>query len=379
MVNITTIWGWNGQSNLLDWLFNELWWEVNVSSIVSMSDDWRTTWMLMKSFNDELGLHLPPPWDLRRCLFSLSWSEFKNDFIDIFEKVIDLKWSILDYTILEIITGFWKSNSFIKYLESFDLKFLNFKLDLKTNIKWHKFWNILMASIYYNFDNDYDKMIDFMHNLLKVEWKVIPVTTKKAYIKAILWNWDIIESQDNISNVANYNSWIADLELMDCSIDATHNKQVHDAIIKADYLIIWPWDLFTSIISNFIIWWVKDSINESNAKIIYIWNSTNKWWETTWLTQLDFVNKVERFLWKRIDYFLLNSKKPELNKKEIVEFKNDISIKWWDYLFLSNWEKSELKRRKINVIERPLLSHNSFYKHSKEKIISALSEILFEK
>jgi len=222
-------------------------------------------------------------------------------------------------------------------------------------------------------------MIDFMHNLLKVEWKVIPVTTKKAYIKAILWNWDIIESQDNISNVANYNSWIADLELMDCSIDATHNKQVHDAIIKADYLIIWPWDLFTSIISNFIIWWVKDSINESNAKIIYIWNSTNKWWETTWLTQLDFVNKVERFLWKRIDYFLLNSKKPELNKKEIVEFKNDISIKWWDYLFLSNWEKSELKRRKINVIERPLLSHNSFYKHSKEKIISALSEILFEK
>ena len=203
--------------------------------------------------------------------------------------------------------------------------------------------------------------------------------TKKAYIKAILWNGDIIETQDRISNVADYNAWIADLELMDCSIDATHNKQVHDAIVEADYLIVWPWDLFTSLISNFIIWWVKDSIVESDAKIIYIWNSTNKWWETMWLTQLDFINKIERFLWKRIDYFLLNNAKPDLSQEEMTDFKNDISVKWWDYLFLSKWEKLDLIRRKVQVIEKPLLSSKSFYRHSKEKIIEALSEIIFEK
>jgi hypothetical protein len=45
-----------------------------------------------------------------------------------------------------------------------------------------------MASLYYNFEKDYDMMIKFMHNLLDVRGKVIPVTTKKARIRAILGN-----------------------------------------------------------------------------------------------------------------------------------------------------------------------------------------------
>ena len=376
MKKIVTIWGWNWQSNLLDWLNEILWNNIKISSIVSMSDDWRTTWKLMKSFKEELWLHLPPPWDLRRCLFSLSSSKYKQQFVKLLESVIIFDWKVSDFTILDILNKLGEKNSFIQYLRDFDSVFLDFKLPLKSDINWHKFWNLLMASIFYNLWNDYDKMIDFMHKLLKVDWKIIPVTTKKANIRAVLWNGDIIESQDRISNVSDYNSWISDLELMDCSKDACHNIQVHNTIVEADYIIIWPWDLFTSIISNFIIWGVKKSIAESNAKIIYIWNSTNKWWETIWLTQLDFVNKIERFLWKRINYFVLNNKKPNLSKEELIEFKNDISVKWGDYLFLSNWERSELKRRKINVIETPLLSQNSFYKHSKEKLIKTLEKII---
>ncbi len=396
MKNITTIWGWNWQSNLLDWLFLNLKDELNISSIVSMSDDGRTTWELMKAFNDELWFHLPPPWDLRRCLFSLSNSQYRNYFKLIFEYVFLNEEKIWYFNILELfkqankeLLFFWRAWIYKPDLEEFIFdrwnlynflkskfdNYFKFKLSLKNSIKWHKLWNILMANLYYNFW-DYDKMIDFMHKLLEVSWKVIPVTTKKAYIRAILWNWEVIESQDRISNVANYNSGIADLELMDCSLWATHNSDVHNAIINADFIVIWPGDLFTSIISNFIIGWVKESIKESNAKIIYIWNSTNKWWETTWLTQLDFVNKIERFLWKRINYFVLNNKKLELSDSDLKEFKNDISVKWWDYLFLSSWEKDELIRRKIEVIESNLLSKDSFYKHSQKKLVDALKKII---
>jgi uncharacterized cofD-like protein len=219
-------------------------------------------------------------------------------------------------------------------------------------------------------------MIDFMHNLLDVRGKVIPVTTKKARIRAILWNGDIIESQDRISNVAEYSAWIADLELSDCSTGASHDTQVHESIVWADYILVWPWDLFTSIISNFIIWGVKESLLASNAKIIYIWNSTNKWGETMWLTQLDFINKIERFLWKRIDYFILNDKKPILSESEKIDFQNDISVKWWDFLFLSPGEKSELIRRKIEVIEADLLDNHSFYKHNKQKISNIILDII---
>jgi hypothetical protein len=43
-----------------------------------------------------------------------------------------------------------------------------------------------MASLYYNFDKDYEKMIDFMKEFLEVEDKVLPVTINEATIKAIL-------------------------------------------------------------------------------------------------------------------------------------------------------------------------------------------------
>lgn len=398
MLKLTTIWWGNGQSNLLDAFYDNFWNEVEIRSIVSMSDDGRTTWELMWAFKNELGLHLPPPGDLRRCLFSLSGSKYRDYFKLVFEYIFLNEESIQNFTIFELFTQVNKELLFFgragdlkeelkKFveLESWDLysmlkneygNILDFKLPLTRGLKWHKFWNILMANLYYNFEKNYDTMIDFMHNLLEVKWKVIPVTTKRARIRAILWNWEIIESQDRISNVAEYSAGIADLELSDCSTWASHDSQVHESIVQADYILVGPWDLFTSIISNFIIWWVKESLQESNAKIIYIWNSTNKWWETMWLTQVDFINKIERFLWKRIDYFILNDKKPILSEEEKIAFKNDISVKWGDFLFLSPGEKSELERRKVQVIEADLLDNYSFYKHNKQKISTIILDII---
>lgn len=98
-----------------------------------------------------------------------------------------------------------------------------------------------------------------------------------------------------------------------------------------------------------------------------------------WLTQLDFVNKIERFLWRRIDYFIANNKKPILSQAELESFKNDISVKWWDYIFVSNWERKELERRKIKLIEADLLDDESFYKHSKQKLLNVLEQLFFWK
>lgn len=109
-IKITTIWGWNGQSNLLDWLNLKFWDKIKVSSIVSMSDDWRTTWELMRLFDSELGLHLPPPGDLRRCLFSLSKSKHKDYFKFIFELQFLNEKNIWDFSIFNLFSQAHKEN-----------------------------------------------------------------------------------------------------------------------------------------------------------------------------------------------------------------------------------------------------------------------------
>jgi len=45
-----------------------------------------------------------------------------------------------------------------------------------------------MANLYYNFRQDYNKILNFMRKLLEVKSEVLPITTDEAYIKAILKN-----------------------------------------------------------------------------------------------------------------------------------------------------------------------------------------------
>lgn len=376
MKKIVTIWGWNGQSNLLDGMqryFPKK--KYHISSIVSMSDDGRTTGELMRKFQEELGLHLPPPWDLRRCLFMMSNSARKNEFQQYLETIIEQDIEISKLTIWDYFRIVWADEEFKKYLEK-SISYLDFTLPLTSSIQWHKLWNILMANLYYNLEKDYYKMLEVMHVMLEVEANIIPVTIQKAYIRAILWNGEVIESQDRISNVASYSAGIADLELMEDSKHAYQHKNVFKAIKQAQYIIITPWDLFTSIISNFVIWGVKEVIGKSDAKIIYIGNSTNKWGETQGLTHLDIIYKIERFLGRKIDIFICNNKKFELTIEEKQIFQNNISVKGGDYLFLSKWEKQELEKKKIKVYEAPLLDTKTFYKHDTKSIIELLEKIL---
>ena len=377
MKKLVTIWWGNGQSNLLDAIYTYMNMDsIEVSSIVSMSDDGRTTGKLMRKFEDDLWLHLPPPGDLRRCLFMMSDSPERDRFQQYLETVIEIDEKIKKLTVADYFKLVWADKDFLKKLQKVDTDFLSFSLPLKSSSKWHKMWNLLMANLYYNLKKDYHSMLVLMHKLLEVRAEIIPVTTKKAYIRAVLWNWDIIETQDRISNAWWYTSGIADLELMENSKHAYQHKDVFKSIKKADYIIISPWDLFTSTISNFVIWGVKEAIHGSKAKIIYIGNNTNKWWETSWLTYLDFLNKIERFLWRRIDIFICNDKRLNLSDVEREKFKSHISVKWWDFLYLSKWEKSELERRKITYIEADLLDRDSYYKHDKKKIAKLLSEII---
>jgi hypothetical protein len=69
-----------------------------------MSDDGRTTGELMGAFKEELGLHLPPPGDLRRCLFSLSDSQYRDYFKLVFEYIFLNEESIQNFTIFDLFT-----------------------------------------------------------------------------------------------------------------------------------------------------------------------------------------------------------------------------------------------------------------------------------
>ncbi len=373
---VTIGWG-NGHSNILAWIKSEFMDKINLKAIVSMSDDWRTTWRLMKAFKQDLNIDFPPPGDLRRCLYFMSNSKYKANIETYFETVFPLDIPVKELSVKEMFKFIWIRGKLLQeFIELSGKEFLDFKLPLDSSIEWFKLWNILMWVLYYNYDLNYNRVMDFMHNLLKVEAQVIPVTTDSACMEAELENWEIIQTQDAISNGADYDSPIREVRLMEKSQGANHNVDIETSLTDADYIIISPGDLYTSTISNLIIWDMKEMIQNSSAKIIFIWNTTNKWWETQDFSLMMFVEKLEQYLWKEISYFVVNNKKLELQWDDLEKMKNNISVKGWEYIFLSEKEKNMLEARGTVIVWEDLIDRESFYKHNNKKLAKVLKKII---
>jgi 2-phospho-L-lactate transferase/gluconeogenesis factor (CofD/UPF0052 family) len=56
-----------------------------------------------------------------------------------------------------------------------------------------------------------------------------------------------------------------------------HNPKIEKILVEAEYIIIGPGDLYTSILPNILVGDVIDLIKQSKAKKIYIANLFTKW------------------------------------------------------------------------------------------------------
>jgi len=213
------------------------------------------------------------------------------------------------------------------FLQEMHFPHFDIRLPIFGSLDGHKFGNIFMGFLFHHFSDDYDQMVEFMADFLKVRSRVIPVTTDAAFIQATLEDGTVVERQDNISNQADYSGRIVDLSLMPGSESARHNTRINQVISEADYIIITPGDIYTSTIANLIIGGMLDLIKNSHAKIIYITNNTNKGGEAHGYTIRDFVVELEKYLGRPIDILLTNTMQLELSEKERERFLSNISVK----------------------------------------------------
>jgi uncharacterized cofD-like protein len=86
---------------------------------------------------------------------------------------------------------------------------------------------------------------------------------------------------------------------------------VLEAVWWADYIIIGPGDLFTSIIAGLIVPGVKEAFQKSRATVLYALNIMTKFGETHNFSGWDFVNRLEGFMGREVDGILYNTARPE--------------------------------------------------------------------
>lgn len=327
MKKIATIGGGTGTFNLLLGLKK---YDFDISAIVSMADSGGSN----KIIRDEFGIL--PTSDVRQCLVALA-DEGDDDSRNLMRKL-------------------------------FMYRFSEGK-----GIKGMTFGNLFMAALADILGNQMEA-IKKTGNILKIKGKVIPVTSSDSNLVAEYENGLKVAGEHNIDEPKHNGK----LKIKKIYLDppSAANPEAISAIKNADFIVIGPGDLYTSLIVNFTVDGISEAIKNAKAKIVYVMNIMTSFGETYGLSALDHIKIVEKYMQgRKLDYIILNSKKlpNEIIKK--YEKSNDCPVK--DDLgksdkrviradFLSN---ENIKKDKADVLQRSLI------RHSGEKIARAIGKI----
>jgi uncharacterized cofD-like protein len=267
-IQITTIGGGSGQFALLSAL-RDLG-GICVTAIVSMVDSGGSTGRL----RDELGIL--PPGDILKCILALSPH------------------------------GETSRNLLLK----------RFQKDRR--LRGHNAGNMLLTMLS-RYTGSFPTGVAALAEILDVNGTILPVTTDRATLVAELTDGTRIYGERAIDMPRGHQRET----IRDVFLVPHHNESIRvyppvvEAIKKADYIILGPGDLFTSIIPNLVVPSVSEVLLETRAKLLYITNIMTKFGETHNFKARDFVNHLESFVGRRIDSIIYNKTRPDLKLREL--------------------------------------------------------------
>ena len=344
MKHILTIWGWSGTFNLVSGLKQLD--DVFIHTLVTMSDDGGSTWFLRDEY------WILPPGDLRRALVALS-DENKSRFL---RKLFSYRfsWGLLD---------------------------------------WQNLWNLIMMAAE-QIEGNYGKALDELEEMLNIsKGKVYPATFEKTRLIARLEKGDYIIGETNIDvpkhnwdeKIKNF--WVIKEEyakilekvktfnkseifklIFDQALQdyPQHNPILDKIFSQVDYIIVWPGDLYTSILPNILVGNVADLLKKSKAKKIFVLNLFTKYGETNWYNLSDFIKVFEKYIGEDIfDYILVQD---------------------WDNVYISDMllqrykgENKEIIKIDMDderIIKVDLINFWDIIRHDKNKLAKAIENII---
>lgn len=287
---IVTIGGGTGQFTLLSGLRDLQ--DLDITAVVSMMDSGGSTGRL----RDEYGVL--PPGDVLKCILALSpYREFAR-------------------------------NIFLR-------RFIR-----ERRLKGHTAGNMLLTMLS-QYTGSFPSGIKALAEILESRGSILPVTVDRATLVAELTDGTRIFGENAIDRPeSNQRESIRDVFLVPHHGDSISvHSPVIDAIHGADVIVIGPGDLFTSIIPNFVVPGVTEAIQETSAHVIYILNIMTKYGETHEFSAIDFVEKVEANIRRRIRSMIYNTQVPtprllekyRKERSEMVRVSPD-AVYWKNYV-----------------------------------------------
>ena len=315
--NVVVIGGGTGQSIFLRGLKHHT---ENITAIVTVADDGGGSGVL----RSDLGML--PPGDIRNCIMALA---------------------NIEPTMNEVMQYRFEDGA----------------------LKGQSFGNLFLAAmngLYGNFETAVYKLSE----IFNITGRVLPVTLESIDLMAKLNNGNIIKGESKIPRqVRKQKSKIEEVYLE--PKDAKPLDEVINAIYKADYVIMGPGSLYTSIIPNLLVDGMVEAIKGTNATRIYIPNVMTQPGETDGYDVLDHVKAINKHTkGNLIDYIITNNE--VIPDDCFKKYKKDGS----NQVLLSKEQRNSLKNMGIKIIEGDLIEiKNDYIRHHADSICDIINDL----
>ncbi|WP_305084511.1 gluconeogenesis factor YvcK family protein [uncultured Clostridium sp.] len=290
---------------------------IDITAVVSVSDNGGSTLRLRKDFN------IPAVGDISKVLISMSNTD--KDIINL----------------------------------------MNYRFKQSKSLGNHSVKNLLLTALLEQKGN-FASAIPVLAKLLDVEGRILPITEDNAELMGITEDNKKVYGETSITKTKKKIIKIT----YDHEVKA--NPEVLEAINEADLIIFSSGSLLTSIIPNIIIDDIVKAIKKSKSPKLYICNLVTQPGETDDYKVSNHIEELEKYLGKgTINIVLANNVEipQELVKKYATEEQKDPVM----------LDEEILKQRKIRVIKDKMYSiEDGFLRHDTLKTAYLVFSILME-
>ena len=241
MKKIVILGGGTGQSTLLRGLKQ---FPVDISAVVSVCDDGRSTGRLREEFN------IFAVGDLRKVIVSLSETE------PLFEEL------------------------------------LNYRFETTSDLNGHTVGNLLLTALS-NITGNMQEGIETFGKVLKLKGKVLPFTLDSPTLIGQMEDGSIIKGEHYITESP------LQIKKVYYEKDVVVNPNVLQAIQESDLIILSMGSLYTSIIPDLLNQELVTSLDKSKAKIMYVCNMMTQPGETDFFRVSDHIKVLDSYLGKK--------------------------------------------------------------------------------
>jgi uncharacterized cofD-like protein len=240
----------------------------------------------------------------------------------------------------------------------------NFRFEENSSLKGHSLGNLLLTALEKITGNLKDALKEAV-TILNVKGEVIPVTLQKTKLHAELEDGKVIEGETNI-DIPKHNPQLK-IKKVFLSPSVIANSDAIRAIKEADFVILGPGDLYTSILPNLLVDGIVEALNKTSAKIIYITNIMTKYGETNNFKASDFVKVMESYLKKgTLDYVVVNVEK--MAGRVLQRYRQE-NVDYVEY-------NAERFNNHFQTITGKFLRKGQFLRHDQEKLARILAKII---